>query len=237
MVRFIKSTIGTLLAANAAMFILFTVTAAMAGTLTAASWFGLTAQPWFRPWTLATYMFTNESPLDLLFNCLWLWLFSRMLLEIGTPRQLLAAYLLGGLGGALLFVAAAAVGLCGGILFGASASVIGIICFAAVRVPYMRLNLMFFGPVRFMWIGIIAVGLSMLTMASGNIGGAIAHIGGAMAGAAYALALRHRRGKFRIIRPAEKKTLDELLDKVRRSGYTSLTASERKQLLDYSKKL
>lgn len=235
--RFIKTTTGALILANVAMFVVFAITAAACGGLKAALLFGVTANPWPMPWTLLTYMFTDNSLLNLLFNCLWLWLFSRMFLEVDSERRLLWCYMAGGIGGALFFLGGAWLGIGGGILFGASAAILGILSYAAVRVPYMRINLMFFGPVKFMWIGIIAVGLSLLSFASGNIGGGLAHIGGALAGALYALVLRSRRGKFRIIRPTEKKTLDELLDKVRRSGYSSLNADERKQLLDYSKKL
>lgn len=235
--RFIKTTTGALMLANVAMFLVFAIVAAACGGLKAAPFFGVTASPLPMPWTLLTYMFTDDSLLNLLFNCLWLWLFSRMFLEIDSERRLLWCYLAGGIGGALLFLFGAWLGIGGGILFGASASILGILGYAAVRVPYMRINLMFFGPVKFMWIGIIAVGLSLLSFTAGNTGGGMAHVGGALAGALYALAMRRRSGKFRIIRPAEKKTLDELLDKVRRSGYASLNADERKQLLDYSKKL
>lgn len=235
--RFIKSTTGALLLVNVAMFVVFHAIAAICGGLDAAMWFGVSATPWLTPWTVVTYMFTDNSAMNLLFNCLWLWLFSRMFLEIGSERQLLASYLIGGLGGALLFLASAWVGFGGGILLGASAAILGIVSYAAVRVPYMRVNLMLLGPVQFKWIGIIAVGLSLLTFASGNFGGGMAHIGGALGGALYALTLRRRRGKFRIVRPSEKKTLDELLDKVKRSGYSSLTTAERKQLSDYSKNL
>lgn len=235
--RFIKSTTGALLLVNVAMFVIFHAVAALCGGPDAAKWFTVSATPWPLPWTVVTYMFTHDSAMNLLFNCLWLWLFSRMFLEIGSGRQMLVCYLIGGLGGAMLFMAAAWIGFGGGILLGASAAILGIVSYAAVRVPYMRVNLMFLGPVQFKWIGIIAVGLSLLTFASGNYGGGMAHIGGALGGALYALALRRRRGRFRIIRPTEKKTLDELLDKVKRSGYSSLTADERKQLSDYSKNL
>lgn len=234
--RFIKTTSGALIAANIAMFVVLKLLLLFAGG-TGALWLGVSSRflPW--AWTPLTYMFTNADFMSLLFNCLWLWLFARMFLEIGSERQLLVSYLIGGLFGAGFFLLGAAAGLCGGILFGSSAAVLAVVCFAAVRVPYMRINLMFFGAVKFMWIGIIAAALSLVPLFSGGVGSGLAHLGGVVGGAGYALLLKVRRPRLRIIKPDEKKTLDELLDKVRRSGYSSLSPAERKQLLDYSNKL
>lgn len=232
--RFIKTATGSLIAANVVMFITLTLIVALNGS---PAWLGLSMPFWPHVWTIITYMLTNTGVLDLLFNCLWLWLFSTMLLEIGTERQLLLSYLFGGLGGAVLFLAGCALGICSGLLFGASAAVLGVVCFAAARVPYMRLNLMFFGPVKFLWIAVIAAVLSLLPLISGAYASGIAHLGGILGGTLYAIILKFRRPRFRIVRPNEKKTLDQLLDKVKRSGYASLTPNERKQLLEYSNKL
>lgn len=232
--RYIKTASGALIAVNIAMFIILKLLIASGGN---PSWLGLTPHVWPWIWTPLTYMITNTGFWDLLFNCLWLWLFASMVLEIGSERQLLVSYLLGGLGGALFFLIGCASGLCGGVLFGASAAVLGVVAFASVRVPYMRLNLMFFGSVKFLWIGIIAAVLSLIPLLDGGYASGFAHLGGIIGGAIYALVLKLRRTRYRIVRPGEKRTLDELLDKVRRSGYASLTADERKQLLDYSNRL
>lgn len=232
--RFIKTTAGKLITANIVMFVVLTLVHAFGGS---GEWFGVSATLWPWVWTPLTYMFTNTGVLDLLFNCLWLWLFSTMVMEAGTERQLFVSYLIGGLCGAAVFLLGAALGCHTGILFGASAAVLGVVCFAAVRVPYMRLNLMFFGSVKFIWIGAIAALLSLLPLASGAYASGLAHLGGIAGGCGYALVLKYRRPRFKIVRQNEKKTLDELLDKVRRSGYASLNANERKQLLDYSNKL
>ncbi len=232
--RFIKTASGALIAANVAMFIILKLLIALGGS---PFWIGITPHVWPWIWTPLTYMITNTGFLDLLFNCLWLWLFASMVLEIGSERQLLVSYLIGGLGGALFFLIGGALELCGGVLFGASAAVLGVVTFASVRVPYMRLTLMLFGSVKFMWIGIIAAVLSLMPLLGGDFASGFAHLGGIVGGAIYALALKLRRTHYRTVRPGEKKTLDELLDKVRRSGYTSLTAEERKQLLEYSNRL
>ncbi|MCM1310522.1 MAG: rhomboid family intramembrane serine protease [Bacteroides sp.] len=232
--RFIKTACGALIAANVVMFIILQLALALGAS---PSWFGLIPLPRPAVWTPLTYMFTNTGFLDLLFNCLWLWLFASMVTEIGTERQLLVSYLVGGLCGGVFFIIFGALGICRGELFGASAAVLGVVAFAAVRAPYMRLNLMFFGAVKFAWIGAIAAILSLLPLLTGGVESGIAHLGGLIGGAGYALALKFKRPKFKIISHNEKKSLDQLLDKVKRSGYASLTPAERKQLLEYSNKL
>ena len=68
-----------------------------------------------------------------------------------------------------------------------------------------------------------------------------AHIGGIAAGCA--IALNARYGIFRRSEPVRKPAvdiehrLDELLDKVKTSGYNSLSAREKKELSDLSGKI
>lgn len=231
MVRSIKY----LMAGNVAMFALAHLLLWLCGA-GAAVWLGVQPEVWPYVWTPLTYMFTDLSAWNLLFNLLWLWLFGRMFMEVGTERQLLTAYACGGLGGAVGFIIAAQCGLCGGLLFGASAAALGVVTCAACRVPRMRLVLMFFGAVEFRWIAGIAVALSLLSFASGNAGGGFAHIGGALGGVAASQIVR-RQMRFRLRRVSRKKTLDELLDKVKRSGYASLSKAERQQLIEYSNNL
>lgn len=199
----------------------------------AAAWLGASASVWPWVWTPLTYMFTDISAWNLIFNMLWLWLFGKVFMEVGTERQLLVAYVCGGLCGAMTFVAAGLCGLCGGLLFGASAAALGVVVCAAMRVPRMGLYLMFFGAVEFRWIAIVAVGLSLLSFASGNPGGGFAHIGGALGGVV-AWQMVRRSLRFTVRRVNRRKSLDELLDKVKRSGYASLSKEERRQLIEYS---
>ncbi len=227
-----------LVLANVAVYVALVVTVLVCGESTT-SFFGL-EWPLFRPWTVVSYMFTQSSTFNLLFNLLWLWCLARLFLEVSTPRRLLAAYLVGGLGGALFFLIGTAAGWCHGTLFGSSAAVLGIIAAAAAIAPRMRFHLMFFGAVEMRWIAIVAVALGLLTFASGNIGGTLAHAGGALAGLALGYRWRFRRFSRRsFVMPDDKEAylLNSLLDKVKRSGYDALSPSERKQLDEISKKL
>lgn len=240
--HFIKTSLGALLSINVVMFVLFHIAVAIWGN-EAVQWFGVSApnpMPWI--WSFVSYMFTQASLWDLMFGLLWIYFFGRLFLEIGTDRQLLVSYIVGGLCGAIAYLIGSVCGFHHGlILIGSSAAALSIVTCAALRAPYMRLHLMFFGAVEYRWIAIVAIVVSLLSFATGNTGGAIAHIGGVIGGM-LAWRIIRRKMKFRISKPYIKKpnsskTLDELLDKVKRSGYASLTAEERRQLLEYSKSL
>lgn len=147
-----------------------------------------------RPWTLLTYMFVHYDLWHILFNMLWLYWLGRIFLEFCNPKQLVALYLLGGWGGALLYMVAynvlpAFVGTTG-FLLGASASVLAIAVAVAVYAPDYKINLLFFGEVALKWIVIVTLVLDMLSIGVENSGGHIAHVGGALVGMWYGMSLR-----------------------------------------------
>ena len=150
-----------------------------------------------RPWTLLTYMFAHIDFLHILFNMLWLYWLGRIFMEYFSPKQLAGLYLLGGWGGALLFLLAtntlpyftshAQVFY----LLGASASVVAIVVATAVYAPDYKIGLLFLGEVSLKWVAIVTVLISLASMGGGtNMGGNIAHIGGAIVGAWFALRIK-----------------------------------------------
>lgn len=133
---------------------------------------------------------------------------------------------------------------------------------------------MFVGAVRLKYVAFFMVVTDLLFMTSGNAGGHIAHLGGALAGWWFASGLARgndatawinrvidwAEGVF-VRRQAPKKPkmkvhygekakdydynarkkqqseeIDRILDKLRKSGYDSLTSDEKKSLFDASKK-
>ncbi|MBR1550862.1 MAG: rhomboid family intramembrane serine protease [Muribaculaceae bacterium] len=147
-----------------------------------------------RPWTLVTYMFAHYEMLHILFNMLWFYWLGRIFLEFFMPRQLGGLYVLGGLGGAAFFVLAYNLlpHFAGqpGMLLGASASVIAIVVAAAVYAPDYKIGLLFIGEISLKWVAIITVGIDLLSFDTGNAGGHIAHLGGALTGALWALNIK-----------------------------------------------
>ncbi len=147
-----------------------------------------------RPWSIVTYMFAQFDLLHLLFNMLWLYWFGSIFLLSNTPKRMLALYIYGGIGGAITFMAAYnAMPLFDntiGWLIGSSASVIAIVVATAMLHPDYRMNLLFIGSVSLKWIAIVTIGIDLISIHDANAGGHIAHIGGAMVGAIYALSLK-----------------------------------------------
>ena len=228
----------------------------------------------YAPWTLITYMFTHYDLLHILFNMLWLYWMGRIFLEYFTPKRLSALYLLGGLGGALLYLLAMnllphSIG-SNAYLMGASASVIAIVVAVAIWAPDYKIGLLFIGEVSLKWVAIITIGIDLLSVDAGNAGGHIAHLGGAAVGAIYDTALRRGTDITRPLNAAldwlaslfsrrdkgigapvggtaynsqhqatdepTEAQIDAILDKIKRSGYTSLTDKERDLLFRASRK-
>ncbi len=147
-----------------------------------------------RPWTLVTYMFSHYALLHILFNMLWLYWLGRIFMEYFSPKQLTGVYLLGGWGGALLFLLAYNLlpYFAGhhSLLIGASASVIAIVVATAVYAPDYKIGLLFIGEVSLKWVAIVTIIIDIIGLEGGNIGGNMAHLGGAIVGAIYALRIK-----------------------------------------------
>lgn len=201
-----------------------------------------------RPWTPLTYMFTHYDVFHLLFNMLWLYWFGIIFLSFSSSRRLIETYLAGGIAGAAVYLLfnLAASSASGHSMIGASGAVLAVVAATAVMTPRLKLNLMLIGPVEIRWIAVAVVALDVISLGNGNPGAHLAHLAGAGAGAAFVMARRrislhgNKRNRTTVKSPADvsddKAELDRLLDKIRISGYSSLTAEERRILFDISRK-
>lgn len=211
-----------------------------------------------RPWTLVSYMAVHFDVLHMLFNVLWLYWFGTIMLITLSDRHLLLTFIGGGLVGGLLFLGSAAIGYGSGWLCGASAAVIAVMCVAAIRLPDHRIKMFLIGEVKLKWVAVVCCLLTFL----GGGGNQAAHIGGLLWGVAIGLLLQkgidptkclpsfHRNATktayerkpeimVRMLkqRQNDMDRLDSLLDKIKLSGYESLSRKERKELNDLSTRL
>ncbi len=206
----------------------------------------------FHPWTIATYMVTQFSLLQFIFNTLWLFWFGRLVTDFRSNCALLQLYIGGGLLGGICYLAAASAGLGASMwLAGSSAAVLSVMTAAAFICPNLEMRLFLIGNVKLKWIALVTI---LLTLFAGGASAATqcAHIGGCLFGVLYMYLPKHKwnpvrsyltrrrelaRGRrmARAFSPAGR--LDTLLDKVRTSGYNSLTKKERAELDDISKKI
>lgn len=213
-----------------------------------------------RFWTLFSYMFVHYGFMHLLSNMLWLYFLGRIFSDLLGGARLIGTYIIGGLCGGILFVAVENFIPNGtnAVLEGASAGVMAIVVGVAAYSPDF---MMFpFGvAMKLKWVAAISFVLTSLIDLQLNMGGKVAHIGGALFGIIYGTRLRTGRnfmeGFMKIFRVGKKplrveysrskkgndevynqsksflkKRVDEILDKISRSGYDSLTRDEKEFL-------
>ena len=126
-----------------------------------------------------------------LFNMLWFYWFGNIFLQYFTPKQMGGLYLLGGLAGALFYVAAYNIfpyfADKQSMMCGASAAIMAVVLAITVRIPDYKVNLLFLGSVSLKYIAAVTVFIDLFSMTSANAGGHIAHIGGAVMGILFAV--------------------------------------------------
>ncbi len=240
-----------LIAANAAVFLAIWV-----GKLAGADldeWLAIPASPralLSRPWTVLTYMVTQVEFFHLFFNMLWFWCFAVIAERVWPGIRLGILYLIGGLGGAAAYILLNLMAPGSGSLCGSSAAVLALMSYTAVMAGDTRVQLLLFGTVRLRTIVIIAAAIALLG-AGGSTGSLTAHAGGLLAGIAWALKAkmpvatgkRTARRRGHKVAAALKRhredhaELDALLDKIRISGFDSLSGQERKRLETLSNRL
>ncbi len=213
------------------------------------------------PWTLATYMVTQFSLLHLLFNVLWLYWFGQFMLisaaemsNRSRERNLLMIYAGGGLAGGMAYILASLCGAsAGAYLCGASASVLAIMSVVALKMPDYEITLFLIGRVKVKWFAIICILITLIGTGGASAAGSVAHLGGIAFGVFHSLrdkitrplSLFTPRKKMNVKamvkasqgRLSDSDRLDELLDKIRLSGFDSLTERERKELNALSARL
>lgn len=143
------------------------------------------------------------------------------------------------------------------VAIGASASVMAILLASAMKAPNLEISLFLIGKVKFKWIAIFLLVIDFFSLTGGNAGGHLAHIGGALWGVIYGgldkanfhvgdmvnrlIQKEKQRKKENHFKQEAKKRakaeqkakkekqdkIDEILKKISKSGYSSLTKEEK----------
>lgn len=220
-----------------------------------------------QPWSLVTYSFLHAGILHLLWNMYILYIAGRILLNLFDGRRFLNIYFLGVILGGMFFLLTDTLFIKNGsFLVGASAGVMAVLIFVCTYIPTQEVRLIFFN-VKLWQVGVFVVLIDLLQISSGgsNIGGRIAHLGGAFLGYVYARQLLQGRdigagfskfmdGLANTFKPSKKKApmktvykkrntvtkskgsydkdahqrkIDNILDKISKSGYESLSKAEK----------
>ncbi|MCH3885383.1 rhomboid family intramembrane serine protease [Tenacibaculum aquimarinum] len=224
----------------------------------------------YKPWTLLTYGFLHASFLHILMNLIALYYIGNLFMQYFTPKSLISFYTLGTLFGGIVFIISYNYfpGLVkdadNSILIGASAGISAIFIGIAAYMPNYQLKFPLIGFVKLWHLALIWVALDVLQIPTGNAGGRLAHIGGALFGFLYvnqvsnkeidifkgiknlftkkektlktAYKSGNKKVKKQVIKPHTQEEIDKILDKIGKSGYDTLTKSEKEFLFKQGKK-
>lgn len=257
---------------NVAIFLVDQILLALA-RLSISDWFQLPkdfADFIYQPWSIVTYSFFHSDIWHILFNMMVLYFSGRIFLNLFNRERFIAVYFLGLVFGGLLFlmgynlipslIAENTPG-----LIGASAGVTAILIFVCSYIPNREIRIFSF-TIKLWYIGAALVLKDVILISSGdNIGGRIAHLGGAALGYFYARQLlkgndigagftmfldnlsnlfkpREKKAPLKTVyknnsanskskadynKQARQRKIDDILDKISKSGYESLSKSEK----------
>ena len=219
---------------------------------------------YFKPWTFLSYAFVHVEIFHLLFNMLVLYWFGTILNDFIGEKKIVQLYILGAIAGGISYLlisnSISYFVLKGpALLNGASASIYAIVIAAATIRPNYKVSLFFLGSVAIKYIGLFYVIWSFIETTGSNAGGNIAHLGGALLGYLYGIKFKknwvvHKREQPKVTtyvgtlknefsfavkhddEDIEEEELNEILDKISKSGYDSLSKFEKKRLFKASQK-
>jgi membrane associated rhomboid family serine protease len=217
----------------------------------------------FRFWTIFTYMFTHLDFWHLFWNMVLFYFMAQVFFTIMGQKKVLYLYVMSGLsGGALMLILGLFVPqFSHSLLLGASASVLGVGAVMAVYSPNYRVYLFGMLEMPYKYFYLLTFALSTIIDLSVNTGGKISHMGGAVFGLIYGYYLKKgtdlfnfslssvRKKKLKVVshnksysdsysqkKGSDEQTMNELLDKISKSGYDSLTKKEKEELFKLSQK-
>jgi len=187
-----------LIVINVAIFLLVNLIAffAQIGSGSLAKWFVLPddlGSLIFQPWSLFTYSFLHFGFWHLLFNMLWLHWFGKFILTLFSEKRFLTIYLLGAFFGGVTYILAYNIfpvfSNTKAFLIGASGAVMAIMVFIATYTPNNSVRIFSF-TIKLWQIAVFLLVFDLVRLpTSGNAGGLLAHIGGALFGYIYAINL------------------------------------------------
>ena len=204
------------------------------------------------PWKLITHLFVHVHFAHFFLNLLVLYFVGRELENVTGVKKWWITYGLGTLGGAVFYaMASQLLHLQDRFLIGNSAANMALV-FALVAMDGRRkLNFLGIFILEMRWVALVFLLLDIIGIRQGwNAGGHWAHFGGALIGWAFwyfqsskkgTYTPVHRRPKtddeFNNERAQRERRLNDILDKINRSGYDSLSRSEKEFLKEQSEKM
>lgn len=152
----------------------------------------------FKPWSILTYMFVHANFMHILFNMMILFFVGGIFEQLLGPKKVLSTYIIGGFGGALLFIITQnifplLINAGASTLIGASAAVMALFVGLAAYKPHLEMALFGVFKVKLFVLALIYVALDLLRVGDPDGIAHFAHLGGAAWG--YYMGSQLRKGK------------------------------------------
>ncbi|KAB7531212.1 rhomboid family intramembrane serine protease [Flagellimonas olearia] len=227
-----------LIAINVLIFILDGLSTALLGH-SVSHWFHLPKdflEFFGQPWSLVTYSFFHAGLGHIFWNMLMLYFTGRIFLNLFDNQRFLNVYFLGVIIGGIVFLLSYNVFPTllhtNTALIGASAGVTAVLIFICAYIPNQEVRVIFFN-VKLWYVGVFFVLVDLIQIPyGGNVGGRLAHLGGALLGYVYARQLvngkdigagftRFREAIAQLFKPREKKAPMKTVYKKDTSGKRS----------------
>ncbi|NJB72269.1 membrane associated rhomboid family serine protease [Saonia flava] len=143
-----------------------------------------------QPWSIVTYSFFHGGFTHLFWNMLMLYFSGRIFLNLFGPKKFINVYFLGVIVGGIVFLLSynvfPALVSVNTVLIGASAGVTAVLIFICAYIPNQEVRVFFFN-IKLWYVGAFFVLIDLVQIPSGgNVGGHLAHLGGALLGYIYA---------------------------------------------------
>nr|WP_293301590.1 rhomboid family intramembrane serine protease [Allomuricauda sp.] len=227
-----------LIAINVLIFILDGLSTALLG-YSVSQWFHLPKdflEFFGQPWSLITYSFFHAGLGHIFWNMLMLYFTGRIFLNLFDNQRFLNVYFLGVIIGGIVFLLSYNIFPTllntNTALIGASAGVTAVLIFICAYIPNQEVRVIFFN-VKLWYVGVFFVLVDLIQIPyGGNVGGRLAHLGGALLGYVYARQLlngkdigvgftRFREAIAQLFKPREKKAPMKTVYKKDTSGKRS----------------
>ncbi|MFN5443362.1 MAG: rhomboid family intramembrane serine protease [Crocinitomicaceae bacterium] len=219
----------------------------------------------FSPWGVLTSIFSHFDFFHLLFNILFLYFIGKIAEYYLGSKSIIILYITGGIIGGLIEILAHTLfpnlNLLNSLVVGASGSIMAIFIAISVYKPTTEVNLYGIFKVKIIWLALVYFILDLIKIGTPDGIAHLAHIGGAITG----FILLNNKGKFlnsinklftlkpktnlkvkkggrplsdeefNAVKKQNEELTNKILDKISKSGYESLTKSEKDFLFKQSK--
>ncbi len=204
-------------------------------------------------WQVFTYMFLHSTQgghiIHIVINMLFLYWFGTELDRLLGRWRFVGLYLGGGVAGGIAYAATQYLAKASSPAIGASAAVMAVLVVYAIHYPNRTVYLFYYIPIAVKWFVLAAIGLDLLYSVTAYTDGVAhtAHLGGALFGVLHWRLGPRLAGWFERVGDrqrdreargwaADERRLDELLAKITREGFDSLSRRERDFLTEQSRR-